>query len=199
MPLKWAALPLLLSLGGGCTFTTRNVATVQPLATTHPVSASAAYRDAQGQILTASDYEVVMPFMFRKDVTSPLYAETETALHLEPELERLLWLAKGDAITKLRIQAVSYSPGAHYDSARMQLLGWNVGIAGSILVVPGLISLGNDNADVPKYVLSISGACLAAGALFLWLGKTHDTPTRWRLRVSGEVVRASPRAPVPAE
>lgn len=188
----------LLLLGSGCAYTTTNTVTLSPLETKYPVSASAEYLDAEGRIVAARDYKVIMPFMFPKDIDGARHAATESKLELAPALDRLVEMAEGNAITKLRVEAVSYDSGAHASAAYWRSTGLHLAIAGGLLLIPGLVSLDSENEKVPMTLLPASAACFGAGALLLLLGNLAKTPSRWHFRVSGEVVHSRLVAPTPA-
>jgi hypothetical protein len=191
-----------LAVLAGC-YTTTNVATLAPLHTAYPVSASRQYVDQSGQIVTEKDYQVVQPFSFDRIVQAPPHEATATALALEPDLDRILSAARGDAITNMKIVATDYDAGSHGTSAAWKISGWFFGVTGVALVVAGA-SVGNDpqagTHDGDN--LLIAGAVTAGvGALCYWLGTALRDPATWQLEVSGKVVKhtgPAVQAPTPA-
>jgi hypothetical protein len=69
-------------------------ARVQALETDDPVSASRASVSSDGSVVQPSGYDVVRSFGFEREALGPKYAESDTALHIEPELDRIVRSAR---------------------------------------------------------------------------------------------------------
>jgi hypothetical protein len=173
-----------LLLAAGC-FTTANVATMAPLHTAYPVSASAQYVDQSGRIVTDREYEVVHSFSFHRAITAPPHVATMTALALEPDLDRIMSTTKGDAITGMTLQAVDYDVGSHYPAAGLKLAGWTFGIAGGAVIGLGAAVGEEEGTTLLKTGVVITGL----GVLSYVIGSVLKNPATWHLEVSGNVVR----------
>jgi hypothetical protein len=121
----------------GC-YRTTNVATLTPLHTVYPVSASSQYVAPGGAIVTEKQYQVVQPFSFQRAIQAAPHEETLTALALQPDLDRIMSTSRGDAITDMRISATNYDAGSHGPAAGWKILGWTFGLTGATLAVTGL-------------------------------------------------------------
>jgi hypothetical protein len=178
----------------GC-YTTTNVATLAPLHTAYPVSASSQYIDQGGAIVTEKDYQVAQPFSFVRSIEAPPHSERLTALAFEPDLDRIMSTAQGDAITSMKVQATDYDIGSHGTAATWKILGWSFGLTGAAFVAIGA-AMGDDpvagtnlGAD-----LVVTGAVTAGiGVVSYLIGAAQNQPARWQIEVSGKVVkRTSP-------
>jgi hypothetical protein len=173
----------------GC-YTTTNVATLGPLHTRYPVSASSQYVDQSGGIVTEKDYEVVQSFSFHHDVDAALHQKTLTVLALEPDLDKIMGAIDGDAITQMRVQAIDYDSGSSYQSAGMKLTGWTLGIAGLTVVALG-VGIGSDEGGT---VTRVGAVITGLGVASYIIGSVLRRPASWRLDVSGNVVRRNARS-----
>ena len=179
-----------LALLAGC-YKTTNVATLTPLHTAYPVSASPQYVDQSGQIVTEKDYEVVQPFSFNRIVQAPPHEETVTALAFEPDLDRIMNTSQGDAITNMQVAATNYDVGSHSSAAGWKIAGWTFGITGATFLVAGA-AIRDDPQTEPKIGtnLMVTGAvCAGIGVLSYLLGRAQQKPASWQLEVSGKVVK----------
>jgi hypothetical protein len=174
----------------GC-YTTSNVATLEPLHTAYPVSASAQYVDGDGQIVTEREYSVVQPFSFAQQIEAPRHDSAHTALVLEPDLDRIVAANRGDAITKLQLQATGYDLGSHSSAGACKALGWLFGVPGLLGVTAGLVAGGDHRTTAVGIGAGVTGFGIA---LYL-LGASLQTPASWQFEVSGQVVRRTMPAP----
>jgi hypothetical protein len=194
-PLRRAATAAACTAGlfaAGC-YTTRNVATLEPLHTAYPVSASSQYVDGDGQIVTAKEYTVVQPFSFEQRIEGPRHASTHTKLVLQPDLDRIVATSRGDAITKLKIEAINYDVGSHRSTAGWKQFGWFIGAGGLLTGTIGLARGGDDGTAVAE----ISAGIVGFGVALYLLGAALDTPARWEFEISGQVVRRATPTPAP--
>jgi hypothetical protein len=173
----------------GC-YTTVNVATVAPLHTAYPVSASSQYVDGRGGLVTERDYQVVQSFSLRPVVVAPPHRATVAALALEPDLDRIMSSTGGDAITQMTIQASEYDSGSHYPSAGLKLAGWTFGILGASVIALGAAA----GEEEGTKVISVGAVFAGIGVLSYVLGSTMTRPAAWQLEVSGNVVKRTSRA-----
>jgi hypothetical protein len=179
-----------LAVLAGC-YTTTNVATLAPLHTAYPVSASPQYVDQSGNLVTEKDYQVVQPFAFNRVVAAPPHSETVTALAVEPDLDRIMSTTRGDAITSVKIAATRYDAGSHGPAAGWKILGWTFGLCGATLVVTGL-AVGDDPQTGTNFGtrFTATGAVLTGiGVLSYLLGSALREPATWQLELSGKVVK----------
>lgn len=181
----------VLALGATGCYTTHNVATLSPLDTAYPVSASSQYVDRSGAVVDDEGYTVERPFEFEKTVSAPRHESTETALELRPELDRLLASSHGDAITNLKVQAVRYEAGSHVSAANWKILGWTCGLSGGALLAAGAAT----DRDTIRSPLLTTGAVFAGvGVLSFVFAAVATEPTSWHFKVSGLVVKSTTRA-----
>jgi hypothetical protein len=164
---------------------TTNVVTMAPLRTAYPVSASSQYVDDGGRLVTAKDYEVVHAFSFHQQVEAGLHHKTVTALAFEPDLDRIMSTAGGDAITGMKVQAIDYDTGSNYPSAGMKLTGWTLGFAGLTIIALG-IGIGEEEGTT---VTKVGAVVAGAGVVSYLIGRALRRPASWQLDVSGNVVR----------
>lgn len=190
IPHRTAGLIGPLAILAGC-YTTTNVATMAPLHTAYPVSASSQYVDQGGAIVTEKDYQVVQPFSFMRSVQAPPHNETLTPLVFEPDLDRIMSTAQGDAITGMKVQATNYDIGSHGTSAAWKILGWTFGLTGVTFVAIGA-AVGDD----PETGTSVGTNLIVAGVVTAGIGVASyligavlKQPARWQLEVSGKVVK----------
>jgi hypothetical protein len=176
----------------GC-YTTTNVARLEPLHTAYPVSASAQYVDGDGQIVTENEYSVVQPFSFDQRIEAPRHGSAHTALVLQPDLDRIVAASRGDAITKLKLQAIDYDVGSHRHAAGWKQFGWLFGVTGLLGITAG-VARGGDNGTVTA---EVSAGIAGFGVALYLLGASLQTPASWQLEVSGQVVRRTTPAPAP--
>lgn len=179
-----------LAVLAGC-YTTTNVATLAPLHTAYPVSASPQYVDQSGNIVTEKDYQVVQPFTFNRIVQAPTHSETVTPLAFEPDLDRIMSTTQGDAITSMKVAATNYDTGSHGPAAGWKILGWTFGICGATLAVTGL-AVGDDPQNGTNFGtrFTVTGGVLAGvGVLSYLIGSALREPATWQLEVSGKVVK----------
>jgi hypothetical protein len=168
----------------GC-YTTTNVATMSPLKTNYPVSASGQYIDSGGAIVTENDYTIVKPFEFDRSIEGARHEDTETDIVLQPELDRILAESQGDAITDVTIYAAEYDPGSHGSSANWKVMGWSFGLTGATLLVAGA-AIGSDGGEP----LLIAGGIIGGIGLGSYLiGTATDDPSAWKLHVTGNIVK----------
>jgi hypothetical protein len=189
-----AALPV-----SGC-YTTASTVNIRPLETRYPVSASLAYVDADGAIVHAPDYRVVRPFSFTRELDAPVLEETEAALRLEPELDRLVVGARGDAVTRLRIVAFDYDAGSHRTAATLRTVGWIAGLHGALLLAIGAANLRSDgDEDARDAGLILGGVCAGIATASFAFGALSDSPAQWKFQISGLVVqrKAAPSGVLP--
>lgn len=185
-----AALLAPLAVVAGC-YTTTNVATLAPLHTAYPVSASPQYVDQHGNIVTEKDYQVVQPFAFSRVVAAPPHSETVTPLAFEPDLDRIMSTAGGDAITSMKVAATNYDVGSHGSSAAWKITGWTFGLTGATFAVIGA-AVGDDpqaGTQLGTNLIIAGGITAGIGALCYLLGTALREPATWQLEVSGKVVK----------
>jgi hypothetical protein len=166
-------------------YTTTNVVTLAPLQTAYPVSASSQYVDPDGSIVTENDYNVVQPFSFHQAVEARPHNETVTALALEPDLDRIMSKAGGDAITAMTIQATDYQVGSHYPAAGLKLAGWTFGVAGLTIATLG-VALGEEEGTT---VATVGVVTAGIGAISYLIGRSMKAPASWQLDVRGNIVK----------
>jgi hypothetical protein len=172
------------SVAAGC-YTTTNVATLAPLHTAYPVSASSQYVDQSGRIVTDDEYEVVRSFSFHHGVEAEPHRATLTALALQPDLDNIMSTTGGDAITGMKVQAIDYDAGSTYQSAGMKLTGWTLGFTGLAVVALG-VGIGD---EVGSTVTKVGAVTAGIGVVSYVIGAILRRPARWQLEVSGNVVR----------
>jgi hypothetical protein len=193
-PHRTAGLIGPVAILAGC-YTTTNVATMAPLHTTYPVSASSQYIDQGGAIVTEQDYQVVQPFSFVSSVQAAPHSETLTALAFEPDLDRIMSAAQGDAITGMKVQVTNYDIGSHGSSAAWKILGWTIGLTGATFVALGAAA-GNDQyagTNLGTNLVATGTVTAGIGVVSYLIGAALNRPARWQLEVSGKVVkRTSP-------
>lgn len=175
----------------GC-YTTKNVVSVPPLETRYPVSASAEFVTANGDIVTDEQYAVTKSFSFEKTMDAPRHESHQATLRLEQDLDRLVSEGQGQAVTNLRIEATEYDRGSHGTSAGFQIMGWSFSLAGGAMLATGLAV---DSDSARKVFVPMGAATLGIGLIGFVLGATADEPAKWHLRVTGDVVRPNPPAP----
>jgi hypothetical protein len=183
----------LLLATTGC-YTTSNVVTMAPLKTDFPVSASGQYVDGSGAIVEEDDYESVAPFTIERTYEVPRHSEGQTTLELEPELQRIVQQAGGDAITDLKIEAVEYDSGSHGSAAGWKIFGWSMSITGGLILGTGA-ALGGDAGDI---LYPIGGVTLGIGVASFLLSLTTNDPPKWQMQVTGQVVRRKGGEAAPA-
>lgn len=193
----------LLRLGAavlltGC-YTTTNVATLAPLHTAYPVSASAQYVDPHGEIVSDENYEVVQPFSFTRNVEAPTHGARLTPLAFEPDLDRIVSASHGDAITHMKIGAQNYDVGSHPTSASWKILGWLFGLTGATFAVTGaLMDDGSETGQRLGPAFVTTGVVTAGfGVVSYLIGAALNRPAVWQLEVSGKVVKRTAPAPAP--
>ncbi len=193
-PLLRLGAVVLLS---GC-YTTTNVATLAPLHTAYPVSASGQYVDQHGEIVSDDSYEIVQPFSFTRNVEAPTHGARVTTLAFEPDLDRIVNASHGDAITHMKIGAQNYDVGSHPSSASWKILGWLCGLTGATFVVAGALADGGSEAGHgagPAFV-TIGVVTASVGVVSYLIGAALNRPAVWQLEVSGKVVkRTAPAVP----
>jgi hypothetical protein len=194
MPLRPGAVATacIASLVAGC-YATSNVATLDPLHTAYPVSASVQYVDGDGHIVTEREYSVVQSFSLTQRIQAPRHGSARTALVLQPDLDRIVAANRGEAITKFRLQAIDYDIGSHGHAAAWKQLGWLFGVTGLLGATAGLAAGGDHRALSAGIGAGVAGSGLA---MYL-LGAALQTPASWQFEVSGEVVRRTMPAPAP--
>lgn len=196
---KWrAALGLgLLVATGGCSWTTTQVATLEPLQTTYPVSASRKYVDGKGNIVGEDDYQVVEPFELTRTETAARHAETQTRIALGPDLDSIMARTKGDAMTRVKIEAISSSGGGHYGASAGKYLGWTFTLLGAPMIGLAAILQANDEvrSSTKAEFWAVGAGTLGIGVLCFVLAAVSNDPATLNLRVSGQVVRRRPVAP----
>jgi hypothetical protein len=177
----------------GC-YSTSNVARLAPLETGYPVSASRAYVSVDGTIVTPSEYRVVDSFSFERQVVGLRHSDADTVLHIEPDLDRIVRRAHGDAVTRLKVDVIDYDPGSHEISARLKSTGWLLTLSGACALSLGAAMAANpQNARIG---LATGGAFAALGLSTVLLGSLLSSPSRWRLWFTGYVVQHNePGAP----
>jgi len=179
-----------LALLAGC-YTTTNVATLAPLHTAYPVSASSQYVDQRGMIVTDEQYEIVQPFAFTRAVEAPPHNAKLTTLAFEPDLDRLVDANRGDAVTNLKIAAQNYDAGSHAESASWKILGWSFGLMGATFLVTG-VAVGDDpdrDTHFGTQLITTGVVSAGIGALCYVIGAALNRPATWQLEVSGKVVK----------
>jgi hypothetical protein len=181
--LSFAVLALACA---GCT--TSNTVVLSRLETNYPVSGSSQYIDAQGAFVTRSGYRVVKHFEFTRDVEGPRHEETETRLRLEPELDALVARSSGSAVTSLAVNVDDYDNGSHDSAAGFKMWGLVLGVPGVGLLIAGAAS---SSPGTKRACLASGGLLTGVGALLYTLGLVSNTPSRWRMHVSGDVVQAT--------
>lgn len=179
----------------GC-YSTSNVARMPPLETSYPVSASPSYVSVDGTIVDPSEYRVVDSFGFERQVAGPRHADTDTTLHIEPDLDRIVHKGHGDAVTRLKVDVIDYDPGSHQVSAGLKQIGWMFTLSGACgLAVGGAIAANHDSHNASG-ALAAGGAFAALGLTTVLVGSLLQSPSHWRLWFSGNVVRRNePVAP----
>lgn len=184
----------LLLATTGC-YTTSNVVTMPPLRTDFPVSASGQYVDGDGDIVEEDGYEDVSTFTIERTYEVSRHGEGRIEAELEPELQRIVEKAGGDAITNLEITAVEYDSGSHNSAAGWKIFGWTMGLSGGLIAGTGAL-VGGDAADV---LYPVGGVLLGVGVVGYLLSFTTTDPAQWQMQVSGQVVRRKGSArPEPA-
>lgn len=190
-------LVVVAAVGATGCYTTTNVATLSPLDTAYPVSASSQYVSGSGEIVDDSSYGVARSFEFEKTVSGARHESTETPLVVTSELDRLLASSNGDAIVNLKLQATRYDTGSHGSAASWKTLGWTFGLSGGALMLAGAAV---DNERSPA-VITAGAVVAGAGALSFLLAAVTKEPASWHFKVSGQVVRSKssvPTAPTPS-
>ncbi len=189
--MKGQALGLALAaalLSVGC-YSTSNVARMPPLETSYPVSASPSYVSVDGSIVDPSEYRVVDSFGFERQVAGPRHTHTDTTLHIEPDLDRIVQKAHGDAVTRLKVDVIDYDLGSHQVSAGLKQIGWMFSLSGACgLALGGAMAANHDSHDA-NGALAVGGAFAALGLTTVLVGSLLDNPSRWRLWFSGNVVQ----------
>ncbi len=170
----------------GC-YTTANTVKVTPFETKYPVSLSSAYVEQDGRVCDDKGYEVVRSFSFDTTVQGPRHEETTTRLALEPELDREVAGAGGNAVTNLRIQGVDYDPGSHGAAAGWKIMGWSLSITGGSIAGIGLAT----DSSASDMLVTMGGVTLGLGLLSFVAGSAATAPTEWRFHVTGDVVKST--------
>jgi hypothetical protein len=172
----------------GC-YTTTNVATVVPLKTQYPVSASPSYVDQAGAVVGKEQYDVVSTFRFHRTVEGPRHDETKAVLALEPDLDGWMRRTEADAITNLKVEAVEYDSGSHFGAAVLKGWGWVFTVGGAVGLGVG-IAADLDRGPRTRVLVGSAGV-LGLGVLCQVLGAVANTPSRWEFEVSGQMVKRS--------
>jgi hypothetical protein len=196
-PLSWTKTLSLACAAAivttGC-YTTTNVATMGPLHTKYPVSASGQYVDSSGAIVVENEYTVVKPFEFDRPIEGARHDDTETEIVLQPELDRILAESQGDAVTDIKIYAADYDTGSHGSSAGWKVMGWTFGLTGATFLVTGA-AVGGDAAEP---LLIVGGVFGGIGLGSYLIGAALTDPAVWKLHVTGNIVkRNASAAPAP--
>jgi len=187
-----AALAWLCLFNVGC-HTTTNIVTIRSLDTKVPVSASSSYVDASGEIVDASQYSVVRDFAFEKHVDVPRHSTRETALVLEPELNRIAEETRAEALTNLAIEPDEYDAGSHSSAATAKNWMYPFLVLGLAIGVGSGIKLADHPDDGRWQGLLITGAAVTAVGGLLWVVSSLDSdPGRWRFKVRGDAVKRRP-------
>jgi hypothetical protein len=188
---------LVLLLGASSCYTTANVVTVPRLETDYPVSASSHYVDADDTIVGGADYHALPPFSFEVAVSGARHETTQSVLRLEPQLDRIVANARGDAITDFRIEPIEYNNGSHELAAKLKLLGWQFGIAGAGALSIAALGAAKSDHDMARTGLLIGGGVAGLSALSFVLSALANRPASWRFWVTGRVVKRThaPLAP----
>jgi len=189
--MKGRALGLVLAAAltsVGC-YSTSNVARMPPLETSYPVSASPSYVSVDGTIVDPSEYRVVDSFGFERQVAGPRHTDSDTTLHLEPDLDRIVHKAHGDAVTQLKVDVIDYDPGSHQVSAGLKQIGWMFSLSGACGLALGGAMAANHDSDNATGALAAGGAFAALGLTTVLIGSLLSSPAHWRLWFSGHVVQ----------
>ena len=184
------ALLLVLGAVSAC-HTTNNIVTMKALETRFPVSASSAYIDGDGATVTADDYAVARTFTFERTVEGARHEDTETALRLEGDLNRLVASTHGDAIVGLRVAATSYETGSQSAAAIAKDVGWCAVSAGSPLVLVGIPTAASGKEHSGE-LLAVGSGMVGVGLIAFLIGALARHPTVWHLQVSGAVIQRKP-------
>jgi hypothetical protein len=187
---RTAAMLGPLALLAGC-YTTTNVATLAPLHTAYPVSASSPYVDQSGTIVAENGYQVVQSFTFNRIVQAPRHSKAVIPLAFEPDLDRIMSTTQGDAITNMKVAATNFDAGSHRMAAGLKIFGWTVGITGATLVAIGA-AVGDDpqaGTHMGTDLVVVGAVTAGVGVLSYLLGSALRTPASWQLEVSGKVVK----------
>jgi hypothetical protein len=168
----------------GC-YRTQNVVTMNALDTKVPVSASGQYIDAQGQVVTEDDYEVVSQFNFEKTVESPRHQKSAQELELEAEIDRIVSQAGGQAVTNFRLEGTEYSSGSHGAAATWKALGWSSTLTGLTFIAIGA-AVGDP--DLYPVFFPIGGIFTGVGLLSFGGALAARKPASWHFSVGGNVV-----------
>lgn len=186
----------------GC-YRTQNVVTMNALDTKVPVSASGQYIDAQGQIVTEDDYQVLSQFTFEKKIETPRHEKSAQELELEAEIDRIVSQAGGEAVTNFRLEGTEYSSGSHSSAATWKALGWSSTFTGLTLIAIGA-AIGDP--ELYPVFFPIGGIFTGVGLLSFGGALAARKPAAWHFSVGGNVVTrggggTSPTVPssVPAE
>jgi hypothetical protein len=179
---------LVLLAVPGC-YRTANVASLPPLETAYPVSASSSYVSSEGAIVRKTDYRALPSFAFEKALKSPRHTQTNAALRLEPELDRLVAASGGDAITNLRVEPIDYDFGSHDSAARASHAGWVFAIGGLGALSVGGLAAAHSDGDNARIGLTIGSAFAGASAVCFVVAALMREPATWRFWVTGRVVK----------
>ncbi len=178
-----AALPVSL-LVTGC-YATQNRVTLAPLETKRPVSASSAYVDADGRVVSKDQYTLIRPFTFERAVTGERHSETVTALDVEREIDQLLGETHADAATQVTVTAVDYDSGSHTSAANWKWAGWLFEANAAVLFAYGVTA---DTHDQRVVCYGAGGVVAGIGVLSYLVSFLQDDPSTWRFRVEGQLV-----------
>jgi hypothetical protein len=197
-----ALAPYLVLAAFGCNHETTNIATIRPLNTAYPVSASSSYVDDDGAIVDEQRYSVVRSFVVEKNADAPRHSTAETPISLKPDFDRIVAETGADAITRVTIEPDEYDVGSHDSAAGAKNLMYPLLVFGLAIDAGALIKLGNDPHEGRWQGLLVFGAIVTGIGALLWGSSALDSePARWHFKIRGDAVKvqATPSPPVGPE
>lgn len=189
--LRWTVGVLLLGCTTGRITLKGSQATIPLLATTYPVSASSSYLDSRGVVVAEDRYRVVQSFRFEKTRAMSIFNNDTQEIRLEPDLDRIMKEAPGDAVTRFSFVAELDASGTR--TASRLSYGTAVLWPMSLLLFTSGGVLAEDNSfpsarGLSKASFALGAITGVAGVVLLVVGMTRSN--EWRINASGQVVKA---------
>ncbi|MFP4114675.1 MAG: hypothetical protein ACOC2Y_08025 [Spirochaetota bacterium] len=164
---------------GACT-TTNHALHIAPIDSDVPVSASAYYVDAEGQVIGPDDYEITDYFEHEVRVEGQVAAENGDSVDITHAVEEAIAPTNAAAVVNFRTIGYQFDPG------NTGMIGFTRIFGGGMLICGGLF-LALSQGEEPLAPIGGGFAALGLGSMgysFLFPGETA-----WTIRFEGEAVR----------
>jgi hypothetical protein len=169
-----------------CTTTDHRLTLVPPDVPV-PVSASAFYAAAGGQVVSPDGYTVIDHFALTKAYRGPVGVKGYTSvLDIAPDLTPLVQAKQADAVVNLRIIPKSYDPGNAYSVGALKIAGsFALGFGGMF----ALMSLADDSLAKTTGPMALAFCGVGGGSLGASIIMRQSGRTTWTVGVEGDMVK----------